>query len=860
MSPALSRRSAARPVRLPLLPTALALALLLAATALRAYHFNEWPPGLSHDEAINGIDALRLLRTGVIPLYTRDGRPEPLFRFAQTLTIALVGPTRFGLRLASLYTGVLSVAAAIRAGRHFAPRGSKARRWIGLLAGGTLAVMVGHIHLSRVAYRAILLPLAILLFSDAFLDGVETSRRRSFALAGLWLAVTALSYTAGLIVIGVAGSGIALYLLAGLMDGKRPGADAPLRTRWLNTLAFGLAFLLAVSPLIGMLIIQPELYSRAQEVNGATFLSQPEVWLGRFRDTWAMIHRVGDINPQYNVAQTPLLHTVPLYGLLLLGLAGCLLRPRRPASWLAVALLIGGLLPVMLSNEIPHGLRITDAYAALPLLIAASADPLLWLAGRLSHPDAGRALRTGWALAMAGVLTWAGVRSARIYSDYFQSDPRWGDEGAVSALSWFFETRRLAVAGMIAEQQGVIYLPLSEAAHPALRYFTAASHPRVVTFATTFEAGPEGRLELPSGEFLIPPSAEGATTFVAFMPDGRLVLLPRFDGETLEGLDGALAASGRRIQDAQGELAATVVTYPPDGGSLTVGSAPAHGAGVNFDDQVSLTGWDGPETLPDEGGEIEVTLYFAPGPQRRRDLSVFTQLWTVSLERVASGPQLLLHRWLYPPGEWEEGDIVPLTTTLPVPGGLEPGAYRLAVGLLDYRSERLPVIGLDGLPVSDAAIAGTLKLPRSAPVSTEGMIPASARFEDEIELLGYRITDPAGQPVESLSPGQPVLVTLFWRAPRRPAEDYTIFLHLHDGTGELVAQNDSQPEGGQYPTGIWDAGEIVSTTHPLTPPPDSEGPFTLYTGLYRWPGLERLAVTQDGEAREDRRATLAAVP
>ena len=93
MSPAPSRRSAARPVRLPLLPTALALALLLAATALRAYHFNEWPPGLSHDEAINGIDALRLLRTGVIPLYTRDGRPEPLFRFAQTLTIALVGPT-----------------------------------------------------------------------------------------------------------------------------------------------------------------------------------------------------------------------------------------------------------------------------------------------------------------------------------------------------------------------------------------------------------------------------------------------------------------------------------------------------------------------------------------------------------------------------------------------------------------------------------------------------------------------------------------------------------------------------------------------------------------------------------------------
>jgi hypothetical protein len=86
-----------------------------------------------------------------------------------------------------------------------------------------------------------------------------------------------------------------------------------------------------------------------------------------------------------------------------------------------------------------------------------------------------------------------------------------------------------------------------------------------------------------------------------------------------------------------------------------------------------------------------------------------------------------------------------------------------------------------------------------------------------------------------------------------------VFVHVTGAGGDLIAQNDTQPEGGQYPTGIWGAKEIVSTAHFIMLPAESSGPYTLYAGMYSWPSLERLPVVQDGEVIEDRRAVLGEV-
>jgi hypothetical protein len=101
-------------------------------------------------------------------------------------------------------------------------------------------------------------------------------------------------------------------------------------------------------------------------------------------------------------------------------------------------------------------------------------------------------------------------------------------------------------------------------------------------------------------------------------------------------------------------------------------------------------------------------------------------------------------------------------------------------------------------------------------------IPALARFSGGVELLGVAVTPVDGstlpsQGSESTPPltggsGGGLRVRLRWRATAPLAEDYTVFLHyLRDG--ERIAQADSRPAGGHYPTTIWRPGDVVNDDH-----------------------------------------------
>jgi hypothetical protein len=76
---------------------------------------------------------------------------------------------------------------------------------------------------------------------------------------------------------------------------------------------------------------------------------------------------------------------------------------------------------------------------------------------------------------------------------------------------------------------------------------------------------------------------------------------------------------------------------------------------------------------------------------------------------------------------------------------------------------------------------------------------------------------------------------------------YTGLVHLVDGDGRLVAQDDHMPAQGR-PTNSWLVGEVLPDRYTLTLPPDlSPGDYTLVIGLYSadQPGLPRLP-TEDG--------------
>ncbi|MER3457306.1 MAG: hypothetical protein C4309_00310 [Chloroflexota bacterium] len=95
----------------------------------------------------------------------------------------------------------------------------------------------------------------------------------------------------------------------------------------------------------------------------------------------------------------------------------------------------------------------------------------------------------------------------------------------------------------------------------------------------------------------------------------------------------------------------------------------------------------------------------------------------------------------------------------------------------------------------------------------------------------------------TLRPGDVLSVTLTWRADGRPSRGYTVFVHLISENGQIVTQGDEPPQGGEYPTSFWDAGERIADTHILTIPPDAPpGQYRLYLGLYVLETGERLPI------------------
>ncbi|GAG96271.1 unnamed protein product, partial [marine sediment metagenome] len=119
--------------------------------------------------------------------------------------------------------------------------------------------------------------------------------------------------------------------------------------------------------------------------------------------------------------------------------------------------------------------------------------------------------------------------------------------------------------------------------------------------------------------------------------------------------------------------------------------------------------------------------------------------------------------------------------------------------------------------------------------------PVGANFGDQVELLGY----------DAVLQGGTLGVVLHWRSIQPPTADYSVFLHLVDANGQAVAQDDGQPQGGAYPTSVWDTNEVVQDEHDLLLPPYlPHGDYYLRVGLYLLETGERLQLEGDGDSLE----------
>ena len=130
----------------------------------------------------------------------------------------------------------------------------------------------------------------------------------------------------------------------------------------------------------------------------------------------------------------------------------------------------------------------------------------------------------------------------------------------------------------------------------------------------------------------------------------------------------------------------------------------------------------------------------------------------------------------------------------------------------------------------------TLATPQQFTRQSEPEQSVGAQFGPAILFTGFDL------PQTTFSPGDTLLLNLYWQALDNPGTDYRAFVHLTDGT-TLWAQQDDNP-ACRLPTSIWrpkqrGVGQFRLQIRSDTPP----GRYPLIIGLYQADTLERLKIS-----------------
>jgi hypothetical protein len=176
--------------------------------------------------------------------------------------------------------------------------------------------------------------------------------------------------------------------------------------------------------------------------------------------------------------------------------------------------------------------------------------------------------------------------------------------------------------------------------------------------------------------------------------------------------------------------------------------------------------------------------------------------------------------YFFPTYRWQSGDDYRSAWTIDLPADLPVGVYTLDlywyVYDLDTRKSdytRESHLALGEIRVGDFGVA------RIAHAQT-------VRVGDAITFLGWN-------GAREIARGQTLPLDLIWRADRAVSEAYTVFVHLVDANGRVVADADSAPFSGLFPTTRWQVGEVLRDRHALKIPNDlAPGDYALEIGMY----------------------------
>jgi 4-amino-4-deoxy-L-arabinose transferase-like glycosyltransferase len=227
------------------------------------------------------------------------------------------------------------------------------------------------------------------------------------------------------------------------------------------------------------------------------------------------------------------------------------------------------------------------------------------------------------------------------------------------------------------------------------------------------------------------------------------------------------------------------------------------------------------------GDDLLLDLYWRADAELSPGLQVETTLGDLTISQPLSR---------FDTGNWRPGEIIHEKTAVPLPPTMPGDVYSLQIRPL----------AADGRPLGDAVHVGRVEV-----------IALDRQFELPPNVLSQR-EDSFGRQLtlRGLEIPQPSNLTLYWQVTEKPDHVISVFVHLLDESGEIVAQSDQWPGG--LPANLWAVGQVITDEHTLNLPPDlPPGEYTLAIGLYDPATGQRLpALDGNGRAHPDNQIIL----
>jgi len=319
-------------------------------------------------------------------------------------------------------------------------------------------------------------------------------------------------------------------------------------------------------------------------------------------------------------------------------------------------------------------------------------------------------------------------------------------------------------------------------------------------------------------------------------PPGRYRLLLSVrrasDAHPLDLLDDTGQPLGAELPLAEVRL---VLPQPPVGAAaLPVQVA----TNYIFGQAVRLVGYSLGQDPFQAGDALPFTLFWeslaaGPGP-----LTVLVGL------KDSAGQTVFSHQQppTWPATQWQPGSILRDPQSIILAPDLPPGQYRLEIGLL--KQGQTPLVVGGGQPVELTTIT-TSSRPHVFEAPTPE-IKLDLNFGRQARLVG------ADLPRTQLKPGEALKLALYWQALATFDKNWTVFVHLTNSQGQIMAQQDQVPGQGQFPTTGWVPNEFLVDSYSLQLPPEMPpGRYRLKIGLYDATDFSRLPVLEAGQTVGD---------